>query len=83
MQASYLQKLVPLLCRYLYRHNYTISLPELYGQINRPDTQSFYVSTLSAYETTVTGSDENWVDYLKTCKSSSCVHMLSLGICMQ
>ena len=57
--------------RFLYRHNSTISLPELYYQINRPDTKSFYVSTLTAYGDTVSGSDEAWVDYLKVCKSFS------------
>ena len=60
-----------LACRYLYRHNYTLSLPEMYYQINRPDTQSFYVSTLQAYGDTVSGSDENWVNYLKDCKRLS------------
>lgn len=40
----------------------------MYYKINRPDTKSFYVSTLTAYGDTVSGSDEYWTDYLKVCK---------------
>lgn len=56
----------------------------MYYQINRPDTKSFYTSTLEAYGDTVSGSDEAWTDYLKVCKLSLllllCINMPSTAL---
>ena len=56
--------------RYLYRHNYTLSVPEVYYSVNRPDLKELYVAQLSATDTDRLGSNTNWVDYLQTGNTS-------------
>ena len=54
------------LCRYLYRHNYTISVPEVYYQVNRPDLNALYVDQLIQRDFSRQGSTDLWVKYLTT-----------------
>ena len=53
-------------CRYLYRHNYTISVPEVYYSVNRPDLQALYVDQLTQRDFSTQGSTDLWVKYLQT-----------------
>lgn len=53
------------LARYLYRHNYTISVPEIYYAVNRPDLFTRYVSSLFNRDFTRLGSTDAWVHYLQ------------------
>ena len=56
-------------CRYLYRHNYTISVPEVYYEVNRPDLNALYVNQLIQRDFSRQGSTDDWVKYLTTSKS--------------
>ena len=51
--------------RWLYLHNYTISVPQLISQINRPAEKASYQEGLATYSTTNQGNEENYIDYLK------------------
>lgn len=51
-------------CRYLYRHNYTLSVPEVYYEINRPDLQALYTNQLVQRDFSRQGSTDTWVQYL-------------------
>ena len=53
-------------CRFLYRHNYSISVPEVYYAVNRPDLKALYTSQLLSTDSTRLGSNTNWVHYLQT-----------------
>ncbi|KAL0026963.1 hypothetical protein WJX79_003281 [Trebouxia sp. C0005] len=54
------------LARYLYRHNYTISVPEVYYEVNRPDLNALYVNQLIQRDFSRQGSTDDWVKYLTT-----------------
>lgn len=56
--------------RYLYRHNYTISVPEVYYQVNRPDLNALYVDQLIQRDFSRQGSTDLWVKYLTTGQSA-------------
>jgi len=56
-------------CRYLYRHNYTLSVPEVYYEVNRPDLNALYVNQLIQRDFSRQGSTDDWVKYLTTSKS--------------
>ena len=51
--------------RYMYLHNYTMSVPQLISQINRPAEKADYLESLATYSTTNQGNEENYIDYLK------------------
>eukprot|EP00891_Asterochloris_glomerata_P007936 jgi/Astpho2/7936/fgenesh1_pg.00118_%23_37_t len=55
-----------MLRRFLYRHNYSISVPEVYYAVNRPDLKLLYTSQLFSTDDTRLGSNTNWVHYLQT-----------------
>ena len=57
-------------CRYLYRHNYTTSVPEVYYEVNRPDLNALYVNQLIQRDFSTQGSTDDWVKYLTTSESS-------------
>lgn len=69
-QLRYLPDAVYLGCRYLYRHNYTISVPEVYYEVNRPDLNALYVNQLIQRDFSTQGSTDDWVKYLTTSESS-------------
>ena len=49
----------------MYLHNYSMSVPQLISQINRPAEKALYIESLATYSTTNQGSEENYIDYLK------------------
>ncbi|KAL3163281.1 hypothetical protein ABBQ32_009676 [Trebouxia sp. C0010 RCD-2024] len=49
---------------YLYRHNYTTSVPEVYYETNRPDLQALYTNQLIQRDFSRQGSTDTWVKYL-------------------
>lgn len=51
-------------CRWLLLHNSTISVPEVYTQINRPALKNTSLAALAAYTETNYGSRENFVNYI-------------------
>ena len=57
-------------CRYLYRHNYTVSVPEVYYEINRPDLHALYTDQLLQRDFSRQGSTDTWVQYLTKGKGS-------------
>ena len=59
-------------CRFLYRHNYSISVPEVYYAVNRPDLKALYTAQLLSTDSTRLGSNTNWVHYLQTGQQVSC-----------
>ena len=53
-------------CRWLFRHNSTISFPSLVYQLNRPSTRTEYEGFLQDYADTLLGSDDLEITYLST-----------------
>lgn len=61
-------------CRYLYRHNYTTSVPEVYYETNRPDLQALYTNQLIQRDFSRQGSTDTWVRYLTRGKGHPSAH---------
>lgn len=51
--------------RYLWTHNYTDTPYDIYSQVNRPDLKTSLLGYLKTYLTSVAGSRENFVNYLR------------------
>ena len=51
-----------------YTHNYSLSVFELYSQINSPTVQYPSLQQLANGITSPLGDADDWVDYLGTCK---------------
>lgn len=60
--------------RYLYRHNYTISVPEVFYAVNRPDLKTYYTDTLSLRDFSEKGSTDLWVEYLQESEHNLSLH---------
>ena len=56
------------MCRWLYRHNSTISFPSLVFQMNRPSTRTEYEGFLVDDADSIVGSDDLEIQYLSRSK---------------
>lgn len=56
------------LARYLYTHNYTESITDVFSQINFPSVHDFVLPGLGYGIDTPQGNVDAWADYLGTCK---------------
>ena len=52
-------------CRYLWLHNYNMTVSEVFGQINRPDLRASMVASLKLDPSTLAGNFDAWVDFLQ------------------
>lgn len=57
-------------CRYLYLRNYTISVPQIYSQINRPALKTSSLATLTVNPGSNSGSINNYAYYIQTGKAA-------------
>lgn len=65
------------LCRWLALHNSTLSVREVIEQINRPSEKASYEAAVQSNSTTLYGSTDNFVQYLKF--GMFCAHDLTLA----
>ena len=69
-------------CRWLLLHNYTLSVPEAYSQINRPALKQESEGAIADNSTTSAGSIENFMYYIQKGMPQPC-HRQANHTCAQ